>query len=390
MLLLTQSLLMPLFCEVLSVYTFVTNDDPCPSFDRNESSRPMTTTKNLDNLAAAILGKQRGACLALDDEGRLRVKEGELAAFGVDHLQIGEAALDDLPYLHGVLPLEDTDFLQLPTVKIDDVRTLPITIVRQDDLNWVVFSDPNAVPKNGTIHSVDFKEDKRQDALLDRYLGKEMRKRVAAGLDSIEKEGERREVSVLFADLRGFTGFCDLNSTVDIFPLLNQFLSAMIKPVAEHNGLIDKIIGDAVMAVFGLNDTENYKSAAIHAGIDMIHEVSKIAATLGDSKFQDDPLMGLGVGIASGQVAVGILGGDRRRSFSVIGHRVNLASRLEGQARPGEILVDVASWEALQDSSLNFSLTDLWLKGLTRPVPAMSYFPLQNQTILQKPNNHSA
>ncbi len=160
----------------------------------------------------------------------------------------------------------------------------------------------------------------------------------------------------------------------------------MIKPVAEHNGLIDKIIGDAVMAVFGLNDTENYKAAAIHAGIDMIHEVSKIAATLGESKFQDDPLMGLGVGIASGQVAVGILGGDRRRSFSVIGHRVNLASRLEGQARPGEILVDVATWEALENAPLNFSLTDSWLKGLTRPVPAMSYFPLADQKILKNSN----
>jgi len=335
---------------------------------------------DLDSLAAAILRQQRGACLALDDNGRLVCKEGELAAFGIDHLEVGAQALDDIPYLHGVLPLEGTDFLQLPNVNIDDVRTLPITIVRRANLNWVVYSDPTAVPKNGTIHSIDSKEDKRQDALLDRYLGKEMRKRVAAGLDSIEKDGERREVSVLFADLRGFTGFCDMNNTVDIFPLLNQFLSAMIKPVAEHNGLVDKIIGDAVMAVFGLNDTNNYKSAAINAGIEMIHEVSKIAEGMGASKFNNDSLMGLGVGVASGQVAVGILGGDRRRSFSVIGHRVNLASRLESQARPGEILVDVASWEALDDPAPDFSLTDLWLKGLTRPVPAMSHFPLRTRT----------
>ena len=292
--------------------------------------------------------------------------------------KIGQPALDNMAYLHGVIPLEDTQFLQLPNVQIDARRNLPLTIVRKDNLNWVVFSDPNAVPKNGTIHSVDFKEDKRHDALLDRYLGKEMRKRVAAGLDSIEKQGERREVAVLFADLRGFTGFCDMNNTVDIFPLLNQFLGAMIKPVAEHNGLIDKIIGDAVMAVFGLNDDGNYKAEAIQAGVEMIKAVSEIADEVRETKTTKDSVMGLGVGVASGQVAVGILGGDRRRSFSVIGHRVNLASRLEGQARPGEILVDVASWEALEDPRLTFNLTDLWLKGLTRPVPAMSCFP--NQT----------
>ncbi|MGR8949817.1 MAG: adenylate/guanylate cyclase domain-containing protein [Gammaproteobacteria bacterium] len=338
------------------------------------------TTSNLDTLAAAIVRQQNGACLAIDDQGVLVSKEGELAAFGVDHLKVGKPALDDMSYLHGVLPLEGTDFLQLPNVQVDERRVLPLTIVRMNNLNWVVFSDPNAVPKNGTIHSIDFKEDKRQDALLDKYLGKEMRKRVAAGLDSIEKQGERREVAVLFADLRGFTGFCDLNSTVDIFPLLNQFLGSMIKPVAENNGLIDKIMGDAVMAVFGLNDGGNYKAAAIRAGIEMIHEVSKITEAVNDTNTYNDPLMGLGVGIASGQVALGILGGDRRRSFSVIGHRVNLAARLEGQARPGELLVDVATWESISDPNLNFSLTDLWLKGLTRPVPAMSYFPLKSQS----------
>ena len=127
-----------------------------------------------------------------------------------------------------------------------------------------------------------------------------------------------------------------------------------------------------------------------NAGIEMIHAVSKITEEVKDTNIQNEPLMGVGVGIASGQVAVGILGGDRRRSFSVIGHRVNLAARLESQARPGELLVDVSTWEALGDPRLNFSLTDLWLKGLTRPVPAMSYFPLRtlqdNQRSRSLPN----
>lgn len=69
---------------------------------------------------------------------------------------------------------------------------------------------------------------------------------------------------------------------------------------------------------------------------------------------------------------VGRLGDDRRRSLTVIGHRVNLAARLEGQARPGELLIDVATWEGMSSGQELFSLTHLWLKGLTRPVPAVS------------------
>ena len=180
---------------------------------------------------------------------------------------------------------------------------------------------------------------------------------------------------MLFADLRGFTAFCDSNNTVEIFPLLNQFLGAMIKPVIDNKGIVDKIIGDAVMAIFGLtnDEGEDYKERVIATGTEMIKRISELSAATGDY----GSVMGLGVGIASGDVVVGIVGNERRRSFTVIGHRVNLAARLEGQARPGELLIDVATWEALKHGQDKFDLTDLWLKGLTRPVPAMSYFPVR-------------
>jgi adenylate cyclase len=82
----------------------------------------------------------------------------------------------------------------------------------------------------------------------------------------------------LIADGRGFTAFCDSDDTVDIFPLLNQFLGAMIKPVFDNKGIVDKIIGDAVMAVFGLGSDEDpdHKRRAIETGIKMIARIEKI------------------------------------------------------------------------------------------------------------------
>ena len=90
------------------------------------------------------------------------------------------------------------------------------------------------------------------------------------------------------------------NNTVEIFPLLNQFLGAMIKPVIDNKGIVDKIIGDAVMAVFGLGSDEgdDHKVRAITTGIEMIKRISDITSGTGD----EASVLGLGVGVASGDV----------------------------------------------------------------------------------------
>ncbi len=324
-------------------------------------------------LSAEILARQQRAYLAIDDTGVLRHCGGSLEHYGLVELKCGRPVLDQLGFLHGLVPLEGTEYLHLPVTIVGDRRQGALHLFRRGELSWVVFLDP-ASSNDESMHALRIAAVNEDDTTLDKYLGREIAERISKGFDSINQQGERREVSVLFADLRGFTTFCDSNNTVEIFPLLNQFLGAMIKPVIDNKGIVDKIIGDAVMAIFGLGSDEgdDYKERAIATGTEMIERISEITAKSGDYV----SVMGLGVGIASGDVVVGILGNERRRSFTVIGHRVNLAARLEGQARAGELLIDVATWEALEHGRDKFDLTDLWLKGLTRPVPAMSYFPV--------------
>ena len=280
--------------------------------------------------------------------------------------------LDRFGFLHGLAPLEGTGYLHLPITTVGDRRQGALHLFRREELTWVVFLEP-AASNDESMQALRISATGEGDQLLEKYLGREIAERVSKGFDSINQEGEPRDVSVLFADLRGFATFCDSNSTVDIFPLLNQSLGAMIKPVLDNKGIVDKIIGDAVMAVFGLgsDEAEDHKVRAVETGTEMIRRISEITTSSGNNT----SVLGLGVGIVSGDVVVGILGNERRRSFTVIGHRVNLAARLEGQARAGELLIDVSTWEALEGERDKFELTDLWLKGLTRPVPAMSYFP---------------
>jgi class 3 adenylate cyclase len=324
----------------------------------------------ISSFSEEILSRQKQATLAIDDSGVLRDCRGDLAHYGLADLKVGRQVLDNLSCLHGLVPLETSDYSHLPSTTVGSCPRAALHLFRRGELNWVVILDP-ACAGDGSIHALRIET--VRDKLVDKYLGREIAERASKGVDSISDQGERREVSVLFADLRGFTAFCDSNSTVDIFPLLNQFLGAMIKPVIDHNGIVDKIIGDAVMAVFGLASDEDadHKRRAIETGIEMIARIAEITG----QQRNPSSVAGLGVGIASGDVVVGSLGDDRRRSLTVIGHRVNLAARLEGQARPGELLVDVATWEGMSTGQELFSLTDLWLKGLTRPVPAMSYFP---------------
>ena len=329
-------------------------------------------------LSAEILTRQRRGYLGIDDEGILRHAGGSLEHYGLSGLEPGAPVLNQLEFLHGLVPLEGTESLHLPAVVIGARRQAALHLFRREGQTWVIFLD-SAAGSDESMHSIRMSAGGARDDVLDKYLGREIAERVSKGFDSIDEQGERREVSVLFADLRGFTTFCDTNSTVDIFPLLNQFLGAMIKPVVDNKGIVDKIIGDAVMAVFGLGSDEedDHKLRAIKTGKEMITRISEITTGLPQGQGIQSSVLGLGVGIASGDVVVGILGNERRRSFTVIGHRVNLAARLEGQARPGELLIDVATWEGRGNGQDQFDLTDLWLRGLTRPVPAMSHFPLR-------------
>jgi class 3 adenylate cyclase len=215
----------------------------------------------------------------------------------------------------------------------------------------------------------------RQGRLLDSHVGRYVAEQLRAGGFSLREEGERREASLLFCDLRGFTSFAEQQPPELVFRTLNQLLQAMVQPILDRGGWLDKIAGDAVYAAFGLIPPPSPTAAlpspvqALLAGQEILHNLRRVNA-----ERQRDGLLplGAGIGISTGGVAVGILGTQERRQFSVIGHHVNLAARLQAQAQAGEIVIDAPTHAAIGALGDSFVLRPLRLKGLAELLPAYS------------------
>ncbi len=147
---------------------------------------------------------------------------------------------------------------------------------------------------------------------------------------------ERREISVLFCDLRGFTRLCSAVSPEEVHGAINTYLEQMVTAVEKLGGTVDKFVGDAVMALFGAPlDQPDHALRALLCAADMqarVREWARARAGAGRASLE------LGVGVATGPVVVGNVGAPERLEYTALGHTVNLASRLCGEARAGEIL----------------------------------------------------
>jgi adenylate cyclase len=142
--------------------------------------------------------------------------------------------------------------------------------------------------------------------------------------------GSRRDVVILFSDLRDFTRLSESLAPEALIEVLNGYFQEMVGAIQQHGGLVDKFIGDAVLAVFGLTEGRgNPAVAAVSAGLEMRRRLEAYNAKLAERGIQ----LQSGIGIHAGEVVAGYLGSTDRVEFTVIGHNVNLASRIEGKAR---------------------------------------------------------
>jgi adenylate cyclase len=148
---------------------------------------------------------------------------------------------------------------------------------------------------------------------------------------------KRMQVTVIFTDIRGFTALCEQLSPTDLSDLLNnRYFSPLDNIIFAHNGTLDKHIGDSIMGIFGAPvGGQNDALSAVRAALTIIAEVGRINANLPDVRRR----IAVGIGIATGEVMAGIFGSSRKKEYTVFGRTVNLASRLEGLAKPDQILV---------------------------------------------------
>jgi adenylate cyclase len=173
-------------------------------------------------------------------------------------------------------------------------------------------------------------------------------------------ETEEREVTVLFADLSGFTRIAENMAPRDVTAMLNQLFGFLTEEVFREGGTLDKFIGDAVMAFFGAPlDQPDHAACAVRAARALMARLEAFNASR-------DPAarLGLRIGINSGPVIVGDVGAQERRDYTVIGDTVNVASRLESSvARVGQIVIGSGTHAAVAGSFQCAPLAPVILKG---------------------------
>jgi len=188
-------------------------------------------------------------------------------------------------------------------------------------------------------------------------LGKVVSPEIAEELLSkeIELGGEERVITVLFSDARNFTSLCEGRAPRDILSLLNRYLTEITGIIEEHGGVVDKYIGDAVMALFGAPlQRPDSASQAVAAALGMDAALQGVNACF---RAEGIPELGVGIGLNTGLVVAGNMGSELRLNYTVIGDGVNLASRLEGLTKHYGVTVVVST--STRDAAPEFLYRDL-------------------------------
>jgi adenylate cyclase len=212
-------------------------------------------------------------------------------------------------------------------------------------------------------------EEKKRER-LGRFLSPQVTNRIINTSDSLGAElgvPEAKEVSVLFADIVGFTSMSEKMSPAAVSYLLNDYLSRMTEIIFKYDGTLDKYIGDAIMAVFGAPlDMPDHAAQAIRAGLEMRERLEEFNA-----ERRESPQLRIRIGINSGKVVAGEIGSINKKEYTVLGDAVNIASRLESSvAKPMMIVIGENTYEAVQGQFDCRSLGETELKGKAKKVTA--------------------
>jgi adenylate cyclase len=220
------------------------------------------------------------------------------------------------------------------------------------------------------IRNSRYAEQVRREALVrsnfERYFAPNIAAEIAQQGSVIPLGGERRPITILFSDIRGFTSMAESMGPDAIAQLLTDYFSDMVEIIFEHGGTLDKFVGDAIMALWGApiahaDDADRALRAAVamQRGVARLNQQWALAGR---------PEIGVGIGINYGEVFAGNIGSQRRLEYTVIGDAVNVANRLCSEAGPGEILVSEALCQVVKDLADYEYLPAMALRGRTRSV----------------------
>ena len=218
-----------------------------------------------------------------------------------------------------------------------------------------------------TKYVIEKLEKKRVMKAFERYVAPEVVKELGKDA-SFESRlgGERRDIAVLFVDIRGFTTMSESLQPEQVVDILNEYLNLTSQSIFNNQGTLDKFIGDATMAVFNAPmDLEDYVYKAVCAANDMRKGAEVLEKKLTE---QFGNSVQFGIGVNCGPAIVGNIGSEKRMDYTAIGDTVNTAARLESNAKRGEILISEAVYERIKDRIEVEPVGELSLKGKSQKI----------------------
>jgi class 3 adenylate cyclase len=215
------------------------------------------------------------------------------------------------------------------------------------------------------------------ERVLMRYISKDVAREILTDTErNLQLGGHTRDISVLFADIRGFTAFSEQREASQVTQMLNLIFSALSPLVFEHSGTLDKYLGDAIMAFYGAPIASADSAAqAVRTAWAMQQRFARLreeTPALAESR------LGLGIGIFTGAAVVGNIGSERMMNYTVIGNTPNTARRLQETAQPGQILIDKATYQAVKALAVLRPTKPLHLKGRSQPVKAYEVLAVES------------
>ena len=203
--------------------------------------------------------------------------------------------------------------------------------------------------------------------IMNRYVTEEVSTLILDAPDRYLKlGGESRIVTVLFADIRGFTEFAETHSAKRVVEVLNRFFSELTRVIFKYKGTFDKYIGDAVMAFYGAPVSyEDDVIRALQTALEMQQVFGQMKEKWGSEELTS---LALGVGLNTGEAIVGNIGSEKVMDYTVIGDTVNVAKRLQEIAGPGQVLISQSTYRQAKDQAIVKEIHPKLLRGKLEPI----------------------
>ena len=312
-----------------------------------------------------------------------------------DDLLVEKPGLDYVLLGLGLLLIFAVSFIKNPHLRISGYVVLVVSAMA---ISWLSYFGLNiwlrefylASPMVGLASMIELiaaaKADRQHRHIKDAfssYVSAELVQQIVQEPDALKLGGDEKEISVLFSDLRNFTAMSEGLEPKELVSMLNHIFDPMTEAILEQQGMLDKYIGDAIMALFNAPIAlDNHAEKAVISALAMVEVKNEINRQMSE---QGLPNVEIGIGINTGLAIVGNMGSKLRFSYTAIGDAVNLASRLEGMNKPygSRIIVSEFTKHQLDDNSSDYLLRHLdriRVAGKNKPVTIYEVLPYADET----------